>query len=195
MHSPEYNLTLVQTMLEEIEDYLLSTELFWPLNRSAPRGMPPFPRLTSGGLLLALDQLDVQSDEMTPAQIHARQKCHLQLERVTRKWSVAMEGKTAHELRSRLNLWSAYVSELIDQAEPPDHYAYEVRHRVMFERLIELASRHPQATSHVEAMSSVDTRLRTIFAPGEFLWDERLRARYPRTTFWFLYGHPLRIRE
>ena len=90
MQSPEYNLKLVQAMLEDIEDYLLSNELFWPMHSSARRDMPAPPRLTPGVLVLALDELNAQNVEMTPGQEAEYQKRNLQMQRVFQKWPEAL---------------------------------------------------------------------------------------------------------
>ena len=52
----DHNLDLVSAMLEEMEDYLLSAEIFWPLERRAARGEQPFPRLTLGALQQAVGE-------------------------------------------------------------------------------------------------------------------------------------------
>jgi hypothetical protein len=191
MHTPEYNLKLVRAMLEEIEDYLRSNALFWPLDSSSLQGLPTLPRLTPGGLLLALDELDAQSDEMTTQQRAEHQKLDLQMQRVFQKLPGAAGRKAVREMHSRFNLWKAYLNDLIEKADRPDNYAYEVRHRVIFERISELAERQPDSQASIQAIRLIDASLHTYFKPGEFIWDPRLRTRYPEDRYWFLYGVPV----
>ena len=49
MHQIEYNLSLTEAMLENMEPYLLSEEVYWPVASQPDAGSPPFPRLTLGG--------------------------------------------------------------------------------------------------------------------------------------------------
>jgi hypothetical protein len=112
------------------------------------------------------------------------------MERVRVKWTVGLERKAAQELRSRLNLWRAYLYDIEERVDTAENYPYEVRHRVMFEQLAELSIRQPETEPHVDEMRSLDTRLRSIFVPGTFVWDARLENIYPQTAFWYLYGLP-----
>ena len=189
MHPYEYNLTLVGFMLEEMEDYLLSSEVFWPLSKQMPVG-PPSPRLTLGGLILTLDELNAQEKDLSPSQASDLYKLRLQMEKVRTKWTVGLERKAAQELRSRLNLWRAYLVDIEERIETPENYIFQVRYRVMFERLANLAVQQPEIKPQVEEMRSLDLRLRRIFVPGAFVWDPRLEDIYPRDTFWYLYGLP-----
>ncbi|HEY43064.1 MAG TPA: hypothetical protein G4O11_03680 [Anaerolineae bacterium] len=189
MQPHEYNLKMASFMLEEIEDYLLSSEVFWPLSKRMPVG-PPLPRLTLGGLILTLDELNAQEKDLSPSQASELYKLRLQMEKVRTKWTVGLERKATQEVRSRLNLWRAYLVDIEERVETPENYIYEVRYRVMFERLASLAIQQPEIKPQVEEMRSLDLRLRKIFVPGAFVWDPRLEDIYPRDTFWYLYGLP-----
>jgi hypothetical protein len=189
MHPHEYNLKLASIMLEEIEDYILSSEVFWPLSKRSPTGTP-LPHLTLGGLLLTLNELKAQDKDMPPSQRTDHDELLLDVERVRVKWAVGFERKAAQELRSRLNLWRAYLYDIEERVDTAENYPYEVRHRVMFEHLAELSIRQPEIKPWVDEMQILDTRLRSFFIPGEFVWDARLEDIYPKSTFWYLYGLP-----
>jgi hypothetical protein len=190
MHSSGHNLKLVRVMLEDVEEYLLSNELFWPLDPSALRDFPAPPRLTPGTFVLTLDELKVQSEEMNAKQQAEFQKMKFQMQRILQKWPEAIGRKAAREMQSRLNLWKAYVNDLLEKTDRPDNYAYEVRHRVIFERNRQLADRQPETHEIVEAIRSIDAALQSIFTQHEFIWDTRLCAAYPQESYWFLYGVP-----
>lgn len=192
MHPHEYNLNLASIMLEEIEDYILSSEVFWPLSQRSPTGSP-LPRLTLGGLLLILNELKVQEIDMSPSQRTDHDKLLLQMERVRVKWAVGFERKAAQELRSRLNLWRAYLVDIEERVDTTENYPYEVRYRVIFEHLAERSIRQPETKPWVDEMQILDTRLRSFFIPGEFVWDARLEDIYPKSTFWYLYGLPRHV--
>jgi hypothetical protein len=191
MHPIEYNLELVKAILEDIEPYLLSEELFWPLHRRSKRGMPIFPRLTLGTLLLTLDQLSVQFEEMSNSQKRNSQDIQSSMERVHLKWPAALQRKAVRESQTRFNLWRAYLSDLEERKETAENYNYEVRNRVMYQRLQDLqqGQSHPENTQ--SAMDKLDYRLRSSFKSGSFLWDAALIPVYPSPLFWYLYGRPV----
>ncbi len=190
MHAAETNLAFVRIMLGEFEAYLLSDELYWPVDSSSLR--LPYPtRLTPGRLALTLDELEVQSEDMTPAQQAESRKLNLQAESIFQKWSAALGRKAAREMHSRLNLWKAYVHDLVEHADRADNYTHEVQQRVIFERITGWAESEPEAEQSIEAVRPVDAALRSFFKAGDFIWDARLRSCYPRERYWFLYGVPV----
>jgi hypothetical protein len=190
MHPPDYNLSFALAMLDELEPYLLSKELFWPLEQRATRGMPRYPRLTLGGLLLSIDELSAQEEEMSAKQRSALQQIHSRFSHNQVKWEVAIERKAVKELRCRLNLWRAYLMDLEERREGAENYAHEARQRVMFQRLLEPASKHPEVELLSASAQSLDSKLRPFFITGAFIWDERLERFYPPPVFWYLYGVP-----
>ena len=188
----DHNLDLASAMLEEMEDYLLSNEVFWPLERSAARGAPHFPRLTLGALLLTLDQLEAVQSEMTAGQSASHRRLMMQVDLLRAKHAVALESKAAREASSRLNLWRAFINDLEEAPTRAGSYAYEVRHRVMIARLAELALQSAELKTAADSALALDTRLRRLFEPGDFTWDARLQEAYPAEDYWYLYGNPRR---
>lgn len=157
--------------LPQLQAYLLSNELYWPLSAS-------FPRLTPGAVLL------------TMARLHARlpsesQKLQQQLDSILLKWRTAWEKKAAREISNRLRLWTTFLSDYASAPEQnADAYLGEVRGRVILQLLMQVVQDFPEAQALAEADSLVKARLR----PSEFLWDANLQAVFPKADFWFLYG-------
>ncbi|MBI4769912.1 MAG: hypothetical protein HY784_05720, partial [Chloroflexi bacterium] len=71
MYSPARDLAVVDRMVAELESYLLSPELYWPLSGPPLPGGQGYPRLTAGGLLLALARLSAVERELSAAQAAA----------------------------------------------------------------------------------------------------------------------------
>ncbi len=190
MHPVDYNVALIEAMLGEIAAYLLSPEVYWPLERHAPAGGPPFPRLSLGGLLLAFDELEAAQAEMSPAQAESA----LRLRAARADWEkerpAGLARKAAAELHSRLDLWRAYMADLAEQPDAGEAWAGQVAHRVMASRLAPMASGEPGFPALEARLRSLDARLEGVFKRGEFVWDPRLQAVYPPGPYWFLYGRP-----
>jgi hypothetical protein len=186
----DHHLDLVSAMLEEMEDYLLSAEVFWPLDRRTRRGTSPFPRLTLGTLLITFDQLRAAEQDMDPAQDAAHRRLMMRMDLLRMKHAVAMEIKATREGATRLNLWRAFVTELEESPSRAGNYAYEVRHRVMLSRLTELAPESPGLRKTIDNVQAVDRRLRRLFKRNAFVWDTSLQPIYPQQLYWYLYGYP-----
>ena len=120
--------------LREAERYLLSSDLFWPLNIVPPLDEPIYPALTLGGLLLyhafARPHADMDSKQSTLQQLDN------ELEGVRTRWRVAWESKAKWEFKSRLRQWGNVIKEIrVDPEDNIPYYQYEVRLRVMLSLL------------------------------------------------------------
>lgn len=188
MHPPEYNLTLARAILEQLEPFLHTDDAFWPLSVRPPHPGVPFPQLSLGVLLLTLDELNAVEMDVEPATRSAIQSVERELDRITQKWTVAVEGKALSEASQRLSVWRAYLQDTRDGRTDQADYRQEVKQRVILGRLLGLARSSPDGQDAVVALLELDEELRSLFAPGGFIWDARLERIYPQAEFWFLYG-------
>jgi hypothetical protein len=185
MPSAAYDLAYFLAGVAELDAYLLSKELYWPVGGKVPPGEPPFPRLTLGGLLLARRRLQAWPlSSVQSAQLNAAE---LRLDAARLRWRVAWENKAAHGFRARLALWRDFLEEYRQApASHIDRYAYEVRRRVMLALLAKEVRAIPPAED--ELLKSLDGLLRSVLLPGEFVWEQPLAAAFPMEVFWYLYG-------
>lgn len=180
----EYDLRYVQGGLEEMEHYLLSDEVFWPLDARPPKGEPEYPQLTLGALLLAKERLAAYS--ASPHEEADGLKAVSELERISSKWRVAWEKKAGHSFSMRLRMWSDFIHDYqTSPQENADRYAYEVRLRAMLGLLLP-EGKKPQA--EVDLLSTLDTYLRAVLVSGNFIWESELQNGFPVDTYWYLYG-------
>ena len=185
MTDPEFQLRVLESAVGELENYLLSPEVFWRVS-----GASDLPNLTLGGLELSRRALAAASDELDPA---ARQRAHTVIEHIDefrRQSRLAWERKAASELKVRLNQWQAYLQDLAEQPGESERYPQEVRARAMATYLLEEAAHRPLADETLKRLEALDARLRVSFASGVFIWDPSLAEAYPAGTHWFLYGRP-----
>ena len=174
MSSIEKDKAYIEAGIPELGDYLLSQELYWPIS---VRGFS-LPRLTIGGILLALARLDVRGVIVASLRI--------QLDTVRLKWRVAWEAKVSREVGARMRLWSNYLADYRHKPEShADVYSHEVQYRVMLHLLIAELNSPPAEQS---SLSQLDILLRSRLLPGDFVWDSDLEDGFPDTEYWFLYG-------
>ena len=190
MQSVDYTLDLFEAMLDEIEELLLSADIFWPLAKRPKPDWPPYPRLSTGGLLMIQDEARAQEDEMSPDQKvrHAKLQRHWDL--TLHKWRSALGRKSEREMGMRLNLWRAYLSDLEEGSASDFDYDREVQNRVRFSRLQTIATGSSKTLELVKTIRSLDARLLNLTISSEFIWDDRLREIYPEVNFEYLYRQP-----
>lgn len=178
-----HELEIFKAMTAELEPFLLSDALFWTVRPGSD-----FPQLSLGLMLLVRSRLQALAPSLTPAQSTEQVRAEGQLEVALRRWAAAAEAKAQKELRTRINLWQAFLSEL---AEAPhtsaENYAQEATHRTIAALLIQQFTGLAES-SEAGRLTGLDAQLRGRFKPGHFVWAVDLQGEFPQSEFWFLYG-------
>jgi hypothetical protein len=181
-------LTIARCLTAELEEYLKSVIVYWPVASSNPFGdkMPP---LTIGNVLDAIGRAAAALNDLTPDQAAELTAIRQQHDRIRDARPAVYASKAAREIGSRLDAWSQYLDEAARQsADVAAYYPHEVRVRAKAHVLAQALGRDlPQAAQQRLALS--DARLRALFEPGAFVWDDRLQAAFPQNPCWWLYGH------
>lgn len=187
MASPEYDLRYLQSGLLDLQGYLLSKELYWPIGASSPAGEAPYPRMTLGNLLLSEARLNAQS--LSPNQKEEFARLQERLESSRSEWRVAWSQKAQREFSARLSLWRDFIEEYRRKPQANvDRYSYEVTRRVLLDLLQPVAESIPPEEQ--ELLGGLDQVLRAVLVRGEFVWDDELRQGFPENQYWYLYGTP-----
>jgi hypothetical protein len=173
--------------LQELESYLLSNQLFWTVNASPPLGEPGYPKFTLGGFLFF--DLCASTLAKTSSQDAAMHSIDADINSCRTRWQVAWERKASWEFGSRLRQWGNVLKEIrLDPEEHLDYYRYEVRWRVLIQLL--LSEIRELETAQQEQLDGQDLLLRSLFKPGNFIWEPRLAPGFPSDPYWFLWGQP-----
>ena len=171
MPNLEQDSRFIKEALPQLQEYLLSNELYWPLRATLPR-------LTPGALLLALTRLDAIS---SPTAAYKR----AELDAIRAKWRTAWEQKSIQETRNRLKLWSASIDEWQSATgENLADYMGAVRHRTILQLLLD----EIDAEKEQIQLRELDLFLQAHLKKSEFLWEKELQSAFPKDIFWFLYG-------
>lgn len=184
---PSEGLRYLENMLDEIEPFLLSKEIFWPLSGRLQNGRH-YPNLSLGQLLLTLDELTAQAGAMELDQQRSFTDLEREFDELQQARPANLERKAMGELRQRLNLWRAYLTDVIGSNRSASSYEFEVRHRVLLSRLQVFTREGEDLEALRRKVKRQDSRLRPVFRQGGFLWDTSVEALYPRPEYWFLYG-------
>lgn len=175
----EQDFAFVRAGLEELENYLLSDELYWPLS-----GYGNLPRLTIGGLLLSFRRVRARGHlAIEQAEIIGRT---IALDLIRSKWRSAWERKIRRELRSRLDLWKNYLADYSQSPETQSgFFEQQVQWRVLLELL---GGEMTEPAQELSILNDLDKVLKSSWLPGNFAWEPDLIEAFPQGEFWFLYG-------
>lgn len=189
MYSFEQDLTYGQSTVHELEEYLLSNVLYWPMTARGGKHLAAgMTQLTIGNLLLSIRRLETAGAKLGEMISEVTVLRHL-VEQVREQWKSNWDKKAGAEIRSRLTQWDHYLAEMAgQQGGSHGDYPYNIRQRVILELL--LAEIDKPLSKEQTYLAALDQRIRSSTHPSGFLWDETLQAGFPEQPFWFLYRKP-----
>jgi len=174
------DLAYLRLAVPDLEDFILSKDLFWPLPGGvASLTSPGMNQLSLGGVLLCRARV-ARLDQRQVEDLFRR------MDEVRERWRSNWEKKATREFQSRVELWKKALEELLDPAKGAfSAYSSQVQLRAM----LELLGREFDASALPEAeiLSQLDRRLRAGTQDGPFVWDPSLQDAFPAEIFWFLY--------
>jgi hypothetical protein len=188
MNQLDQDLTYIRSAAPDLEQYLLSGVLFWPLNvKGKGRAPAGATQLTIGNLLLSMKRLEtaaaaglVKGEELT--------KLFTDIERFRQRWKSNWDKKAAQEIVSRLKQWDHYLSELDSEKGRRGEYPYNIRQRVILGLLLADQDRpNPRDQAYLEAL---DRRLKNATHASSFVWESTLQNGFPSDGYWYLYREP-----
>lgn len=175
---------VLRTAAEDLKNYLLSNELYWPLPGISPSGLSTLQRLTPG--IVRLAQRRLCALPLTPQDQRRLDILQPEIESTIEHWRTAWRSKAAREFTARRRLWQDYLQDLaIERGKFMPAYEFSVQWRVILSLIADEAA----GISGVETaqLAGLDQQLRTLSHPGPFVWREELQNAFPRTEFWYLY--------
>jgi hypothetical protein len=189
VYTPDSDLQFVEACAPELEAYLMASVIYWPL--AQPKGHSPLPRVTLGGLLLALHRLSAVERDLPAEQAVRLTRARTRIETERLRRTAAIGAKMTLETRARLSLWRTYLDDLSESpASNADLYPTEIRQRAMLQLLATAPETGPLPAEERQAVPTLDARLREMFAAGSFVWDVQLAPAFSPPEYWFLYGRP-----
>jgi len=186
METLEQDLLYIRSAASSLEDYLLSNNTYWPLPELAgSREASAITRLSLGALLMALKRASART--MTTDQRAEFDELQQRIEQVKTRWRSHWGQKAEKEFPQRLTLWQNFLGDFDPRGKTSQNdYQNEVRWRAMLELLrVEADQLVPDLENRLAAL---DSRLRALWRPDGFVWEEELIRAFPRDPFWFLYG-------
>jgi len=179
------DLKFLQASIPELQSYILSREIFWPVyygNFQTAAGMS---KLTIGNIYLAIERLKA-FDDLPPAVFIQVSSAINEFETFKSKWKTNLKNKGIEELSARINLWMNYLNEIDKKSHfNKAEYANNVRWRAIVQLLLDNdVPLDEKARNH---LNSCDTLLRREFCETHFVWDTAYQNHFDQVKFWYLY--------
>ena len=181
------DLEILAAMAEEMDSYLRSEVLFWPMTKAA------MPRLTLGGYLMRQHRLTALQRLLTEEEQNRLQAVIKQFNMALVEKIVRFEQRAHQELEARLRQWGEYLNDLARESGGSGaYYATAVEPRAMVAALINKLQLPPyQLEERIpQQVAMHDNNLRRRWQSGEFVWPEEWQPAYPKGEYWWLYGRP-----
>ncbi len=183
----KHDLTVMEAMVAEMEEYLLSDVLFWPIMQGG------FPRLTLGGYLMRQHRLSALTELMEDSEVRRVQAAIKHFNEALVERVVLFENKAHQEIRARLRQWGEYLKDLKRETGGyGQNYASAVETRAMLESLIQKLKMPPYRLDKqiAKQLSVYDKVLGSAWLSGDFIWPDAWQSAYPKASYWWLYGAP-----
>lgn len=181
------DLQVLEAMLTDIADYLVSDATYWPMHREGVS------KLTIGGCLMRLDRLQALRHRLQPSEQLELDKLRYAFDSLAKENVVRFEKRAHDELHARLREWTTYLRNTSSQmARQRDHYANTVDARIVIAALMDKLQAPPYQMSPqvVGDVVSMDNYLKGQWKAGEFVLPVVWKEAYPARIYWWLYGHP-----
>lgn len=180
MQSVDVDRAFLESSLNELPDFILSNDIFWPIGIQPDRKLASnLPQLSLGNIRLASARLAAATDSRDAAQLISA------IDQVFTKWRSNWAKKATAEYSSRLNLWNDRLSELINDPSQAI-YRYQIRLRVILDLLKEDLLVEP-AQPQIDMLAGLDARLQAATISSEFIWDTEIQNGFSLDRFWYLY--------
>ncbi len=181
------DLEILQVMADQMDDYLRSESLFWPM------GYSDMPMLTLGGYWLRQHRLMALRSLLTSEQQAQLDAAIQTFDTAVSEWVVRTEKRAHTELEARIRQWGEYLGDLADKKSADlASYPAQVEVRAIIAALLNQLQQRPYTLDQklANAATSLDQGLRARLSGGEFVWPEAWQPAYPKAEYWFLYGRP-----
>lgn len=177
----ERDLAILSAMASEMEDYLKSDVLFWPMSQAG------FPRLTLGGYLMRQHRLLALRSTLELAQQDQLDAAVTQFNKALVERIVRFEQRAHEELGTRWRQWEQKLKEGFGSKAL---YASGIETRVIIEALITQLQIPPYqlAPPVLPRIRALDVNLQKRLHGDAFVWDDVWQGAYPAGTYWYLYG-------
>lgn len=181
-----HDLEIVTSMLERLENYLLSDEVY------GNQGMfiEGLPAITIGGLLMRLRRLNALREFIGKSNQKKLDTAIARHDALYNEWTVHYEKKLHAELDSRLTRIRQFIDEVKENPRSMTvSFEPEQMRRTIIQEILYMIQRSSiEANGLKDDIVTLDTDLKPLVKKANFSWASELQTVYSPEEFWWLYS-------
>jgi len=186
---PTTDLLIVEAMADELENYLIGDVLYHTLRIRTPEGDYNM-QMTGADLLTRLHRLQGERADLGPVEQSRIDAVKARVDATIYSLRTRFQERLQREIKARLDSLKWFLDDcLADRQRCRVDFPFEMRNRQRVEEALKrLDNQLPEELQHT--LQKIDSRLRQIATPSDFLWDERWKSIFPPQPYWYLYLRP-----
>ncbi len=186
---PATDLAIATAMAGELEEYIVKDDLYRTLIVRTPTGDQNL-QMSGGDLLARLHRLQAERGQLSAAQQSQLAIVQKQVAETIYSLRTRFHQRLQREVKARLDSLKWFLDDAMQDAKRARiEFPFEMRNRQRIEEILrELSGELPAELR--ERLTAVDARIRMVAHGGDFIWDERLKAAFPPSPYWYLYVSP-----
>lgn len=186
---PATDLAIAEAMAGELEAYIVDNELYRTLTVRTNEGDHAL-QMTGADLLTRLYRLQGERAALSQADQTRLDSVQKSVDIIIYSLRTRFHERLQREIKARLDSLKWFLD---DCTEKPQRcrveFPFEMRNRQRIEEALkQLNYQVPEPLQ--SRLHQIDTRLRQVAMPAEFLWDERWQAIFSPQPYWYLYLRP-----
>ena len=186
---PATDLAIAEAMAGELEAYIVDNELYRTLTVRTNEGDHAL-QMTGADLLTRLYRLQGERAALSQADQTRLDSVQKRVDATVYSLRTRFHERLQREIKARLDSLKWFLDDCT--AKPQRcriEFPFEMRNRQRIEEALkQLNYQLPEPLQ--SRLHQIDTRLRQVAMPADFLWDERWQAIFPPQPYWYLYLRP-----
>jgi hypothetical protein len=181
-----WNLELEEEILKEIltdwESFLFSNEIYWQLNLSNKKFLPPERRVRISVGRLLISSFFLNNDIFLEKNLILNQFLELK-----NKWMANWQKKISQELPVRIRQWNQFIHDLrsdSDFSQPQMNNQLQIR--LMIGLLIDEID-EVEREKFFQQITVLDQKYKYTTLEDGFIWESELSEKFPPEKYWYLY--------
>ena len=186
---PATDLAIAEAMANELEEYIVDNELYWTLTVRTKEGDHAL-QMTGADLLTRLYRLQGERAALSLTDQTRLDNVQKSVDATIYSLRTRFHERLQREIKARLDSLNWFLEECTKKPKRCGvEFPFEMRNRQRIEEALkQLNYQLPEPLQ--SRLHQIDTRLRQVAMPAEFLWDQRWQAIFPPQPYWYLYLRP-----
>jgi len=187
---PATDLIVAQTMVDELEDYILQAEVYRTITVAGATSGDPRIQMSGGDLLTRFHRLRGQQDQLSSAEQGRLDTLQSQADSIIATHRSGFHTRLEREMKTRLNSIKWFLDDCSGDAQRCRvDFPFEMRNRQRIEEIVKaLGDEMPAEIA--TTLKAIDQRIQKIAYGAPFIWDASLEDVFPRSPYWYLYLLP-----